>query len=543
MLFNSYSFIFIFLPITFIGTLFIGKYSHKYAIMWLGAASLVFYGFWDALFISLLLASVIANYIFGRWLDALRKAQHKHLNTVLTIAILTNLLILGYFKYTNFFIGSIIELFGGEFLPFNIILPLGISFFTFTQIGFLVDVSRGLTHESSLTRYLLFVTYFPHLIAGPLLHHKQVMPQFSNPTAFKLNIQNISVGVTIFVLALAKKIFLADSLGEIADPIFNSAHKGHQPMFVEAWIGSLAYPLQLYFDFSAYSEMAIGLSLMFNIRLPLNFNSPFKATNLIEYWQRWHMSLTKYIYEYLYTPITIRFMRFGLGKSKLAENIYTVMLPTFITFLIIGLWHGANWTFVAFGALHGIYLIINYSWQGIKKSQGWKPNGALYNMCACGLTYLAVLIAGIFFRCETIAASVTMVKGIVGLNGISLPLTAQSYLSYLPIDLAALGVTFQGMVPNQTLTMSPLLALLFIAVGQAIVWLLPNMHQIMSRYDIVVEDLAPKSKKMLAALAQTPKWWVWHPTMTGAVLIGLLFFSLIITMATNKPSTFLYYQF
>lgn len=543
MLFNSYLFIFIFLPITFVGAFCIGARSPRLAIVWLGAASLVFYGLWNWGFVLLLLASILTNYGFGRWLEAIRKANGSGLNKVLAGGILVNLLCLGYFKYCNFFIGSFVELFGGQFLPFNIILPLGISFFTFTQIGFLVDVSRGLTQEASLARYLLFVTYFPHLIAGPLLHHRQVMPQFSTPTVFKFEANNVSLGITIFVLALAKKIFLADSFADIADPIFGATHQGHQPMLAEAWVGTLAYLLQLYFDFSAYSEMAIGLSLLFNVRLPLNFNSPFKATNMIDYWQRWHMSLTKYIYEYLYSPITLKFMRLGLGKSKIAENLYTVVFPTFITFLIIGLWHGANWTFVIFGALHGVFIIITYWWQAFKKKRRWKPRGTLYNMVCCGLTYTAVASAAVFFRSESVSAATSMIKGMAGLNGVSLPNTMQSLLSQLPLDLSNIGVVFEGIVPNPAFTTNPLNALLLLALGQAIVWLLPNMHQIMCRYEIAVEDLDRKASHSKQANNLIAAWWIWRPTTLRAIGIGFLFFALIIAMATNKPSTFLYYQF
>ena len=544
MLFNSYPFVFIFLPITFIGAFCLGALSRRLAIVWLGAASLVFYGFWDWLFVLLLLVSIITNYAFGRWLEALQKASSPHIDRALTLTIAVNLLVLGYFKYCNFFIGSFVELFGGEFLPFHIVLPLGISFFTFTQIGFLVDVSRGLTREASLARYLLFVTYFPHLIAGPLLHHKQVMPQFSDGKVFRLNTQNISIGVTIFVLALAKKIFLADSFSEIADPIFDSTLQGrHQPMLFEAWIGALAYPLQLYFDFSAYSEMAIGLSLMFNVRLPLNFNSPFKATNVIEYWQRWHMSLTKYIYEYLYSPITMKFMRIGLGRTKVVEVLYTSVLPTMITFLIIGLWHGANWTFIVFGALHGAYMLINYGWQAVKKKRRWRLQGPLYSAFACLLTYLAVVCAAVLFRAENISSALIILKGMAGLNGISLPLTSQAYLAALPFDSGALGVVFDGLVPNPALKINPLFALLLLAFGQAFVWLLPNMHQIMCRYEIAFEDLNRKKVISQSPSAAASFWRVWRLTIPRAVSIGLLFFTIVIAMATDKPSTFLYYQF
>jgi D-alanyl-lipoteichoic acid acyltransferase DltB (MBOAT superfamily) len=199
------------------------------------------------------------------------------------------------------------------------------------------------------------------------MHHKQMMPQFSEVKNFCISFENISLGLTIFILGLAKKIFIADGFSEIANPVFAAALVGEQFQFFEAWVGALAYTMQLYFDFSAYSEMAIGLSLLFNIRIPLNFNSPYKAQSVIDFWQRWHMSLTKYIWEYLYTPITVIFMRRGLGRSPFTETTYTLVVPTLLTFVIIGLWHGANWTYVAFGTIHGVYLVINHIWRKLKK--------------------------------------------------------------------------------------------------------------------------------------------------------------------------------
>jgi alginate O-acetyltransferase complex protein AlgI len=542
MLFNSYPFLFVFLPLAFMGTFVLGAFSRSLAIFWLGAASMVFYGFWDSKFVLLLLGSIVGNYCFGRWLEfAQQRGQENNptVGRILFAAILLNLLVLGYFKYCNFFIGAFVGAFGHEFVPFNIILPLGISFFTFTQIGFLVDVSRGLTSEASLTRYLLFVTYFPHLIAGPLLHHKQVMPQFMQADAFRINTQNISVGLTIFILALAKKIFLADSFSEIVDPIYGSVNAGHQPMLAEAWVAALSYPLQLYFDFSAYSEMAIGLSLIFNVRLPLNFNSPFKATSVIDFWQRWHMSLTKYIYEYLYTPITLALMRKGLGRSKFVENFYTVILPTFITFAIIGLWHGANWTFVVFGVVHGLFMVINYQWASFRKKMGWRNTGHFYKLSACLLTYLAVVCATVFFRADTVGAAITILKGMVGSNGLSFPLTLQPWVtSVLPDSWINAHVVFEGVIPNSAFVLNPLFALMLITLGQAIVWTLPNLHQIMNQYNIVVEDMARKTLPTSATGS-----WSWHPTTVSAIIIGITLFAVVLTMATNRPSTFLYYQF
>jgi hypothetical protein len=249
------------------------------------------------------------------------------------------------------------------------------------------------------------------------------------------------------------------------------------------------------------------------------------------------MSLTKYIYEYLYTPITTRFMRVGLGKAPLVENLYTVVLPTMITFLIIGLWHGANYTYLAFGALHGLYMIINYRWQAFKKKKRWKPQGAMYTLLCCLLTYTAVVIALVFFRADNISAALAVLKGMAGLNGLSLPLTAQPVFALPPFKWLADTIVFQGLIPNEAFTLNPLVAVLFILIGQAIVWGLPNMHQLMCRFDTVTEDLVNSKTRV------EPAMFCWHLSSANAVLTGLLFFMVIVAMATNKPSTFLYYQF
>jgi alginate O-acetyltransferase complex protein AlgI len=543
MLFNSYPFIFVFLPVACLGAFCTAFVGTRVAIVWLTACSVVFYGVWSATFIPLLLGSAVVNYVFSQCITKIKLRNERWAGPILFLAISVNLLVLGYFKYFDFFIGTVVALIGGEYAPLRLILPLGISFFTFTQIGFLIDTYNGRTTEHSLLRYMLFVTYFPYLIAGPITNHRQFAPQIESPNIFRPNIKNISLGITIFILALAKKLLLADSFSEIADPIFASTEKGHSPMLVEAWIGALAYPLQLYFDFSAYSEMAIGVALLFNIYLPLNFNSPFKATNVIEYWQRWHMSLTRYIYEYLYTPITIKFMRWGLGRSKVTEYLCTVLLPTLITFLIIGIWHGANWTFIVFGLLHGTYMLINYAWHSFKKTRAWKLDKKWHNRIACLITFISVVIAAVFFRAESVSAALTMTKGMLGLNGLSLPQTLENTFHQFWGSSHAFGLVFEGFIPNSAFQMNPLTAILGLLVGLSIVWCLPNMQQIMSNFKIALEDTShQRLDRRLATNGQKPRWG-WQLTASRAVGVGCLFFVLLVVLASANPSTFLYYQF
>mgnify|MGYP003343037928 CR=1 FL=1 len=328
MLFNSYPFIFFYLPIVFLLFFQLSKLNKPNAICWLGLASLFFYGWWNPKYVLLLLSSILFNYTVGK--EICRQPSLKRKKYFLWGSVTANLLLLGFFKYTNFFIEGVNRI-GGNLSPIEIVLPLGISFFTFTQIAFLVDAYRGIAKEYKFSHYLLFVTWFPHLIAGPVLHHKQMMPQFSFFKTYRLNPESIAVGLTLFSIGLFKKVVFADQFALYANPVFDGAHHGQSPMLFEAWIGALAYTLQLYFDFSGYSDMAIGLSRLFNIRLPLNFNSPYKAASIIEFWRRWHMTLSTFLRDYLYIPL-------GGNRRGPVRHQFNIM----VTMLLGGLWHGAG---------------------------------------------------------------------------------------------------------------------------------------------------------------------------------------------------------
>ncbi|MGZ3254503.1 MAG: MBOAT family O-acyltransferase, partial [Burkholderiaceae bacterium] len=404
MLFNSYSFIFLFLPVVFIGMFALGRTSHRLAALWLGLASLAFYAVWDVRFVFLLLASIGFNYGAGYWIGQRRAAgATKQASYALVAAITCNLVLLGYFKYAHFFITSANQIFGSHFLSPELILPLGISFFTFTQIAFLVDVHRGITREYNPETYLLFVTYFPHLIAGPVLHHKQMMPQFANPSTYRINPEHVAVGLTIFVLGLAKKVLVADNLAEHATPIFNAVRDGQILTMLETWTGALAYTMQIYFDFSGYSDMAVGLSLLFNIRLPMNFDSPYKATSIIDFWRRWHMTLSRFLRDYLYVPLG--------GNRKGPARRYVNLMATM---LLGGLWHGAGWTFIIWGGLHGFYLMINHAWREMMSRLGWRMEGRLINLLFGAITFIAVVVAWVFFRADTFTTAYTMLGSMFG---------------------------------------------------------------------------------------------------------------------------------
>ncbi len=526
MLFNSHVFIFAFLPIVLFGFFCIGKYSHALASLWLASASLFFYGWWDVRFVGLLLSSIIFNYgagyLIGHGVARQPVSQSKML---LVGAVAVNLILLGYFKYANFFAVNLNHIAGISLPIGEVILPLGISFFTFTQIAFLVDTYQGKVKEYNFVYYTMFVTYFPHLIAGPVLHHKEIMPQFAKRNICHINWDNVAVGLTIFVLGLAKKVFIADSLADFSSPIFDAVKVGEHPMLFEAWVGALAYTLQLYFDFSAYSDMAIGLSLMFNVRLPMNFNSPYKATSIIEFWRRWHMTLSRFLLDYLYIPL-------GGNRNGKAHRYLNLM----ITMLIGGLWHGAGWTFVIWGGLHGFFLIVNHAWRGFKLQIGWLGfGGKLATLGAAALTFLAVVVGWVFFRSDSFTSSVVMLRGMVGINGVSLPPSLEGILRQYFVQND--WIIFSGLPPITKIDSAK--ALVILSLGFVIVWLLPNVRQLFQHYRPVCEDMKedahpPFQGKLL-------QYFQWQPTKKYAWATGVLF--AVATMGLTRVSEFLYFQF
>jgi alginate O-acetyltransferase complex protein AlgI len=390
MLFTNAIFVFVYLPIVFVGFYALGNFSSRQATAWLFLSSLVFYGYWLPEFTILLISSICWNFWVGARIAGLVNQEEKKIyaRRLLIIGVSVNLLLLAYFKYTNFFIDNLLLITGLNWQIERIILPIGISFFTFTQIAFLADTYQKGVREYAFVDYGLFVTYFPHLIAGPVLHHAQMMPQFRDSKTFKINMPHVASGLTIFVFGLGKKIVLADGVSPYADAVFNASEQGSIPSFNEAWLGALAYTFQLYFDFSGYSDMAIGLSWMFNIRLPFNFNSPYQAVSIIDFWRRWHMSLSSFLRDYLYIT---------LGGNR--KGVFRRYLNLFITMLLGGLWHGASWTFIFWGGLHGIYLVINHGFHAIVDKYLAKYRVTrLLMFLGWILTFLAVVLAWVFFR-------------------------------------------------------------------------------------------------------------------------------------------------
>jgi D-alanyl-lipoteichoic acid acyltransferase DltB (MBOAT superfamily) len=387
MLFNSYAFIFLFLPLVLAGYFAIGRLGRLAPVIWLALASLAFYAVSNWQFVPLLLASVAFNYVVGLVLVSQRLRASARFG-VLAAGVTGDLLVLGYFKYAGFLAANLNAIFSAGLIV-DILLPVGISFYTFTQIAFLVDAYRGKVAHYALPHYALFVTYFPHLIAGPILHHKDMIPQFERAEARRPDAHLILCGLIIFAIGLFKKTCLADGI----QPLVASAFGASTPSFDQAWIGALAYTFQLYFDFSGYSDMAIGISLMFGIFLPLNFNSPYKAASIIDFWRRWHMTLSQFLRDYLYIP---------LGGNRHGRALRYVNLM--ITMGLGGLWHGAAWTFVVWGALHGLYLCINHAWNNYGPAVA--PRFALFaRMAAVLVTFLSVVVAWVFFRADSISSA------------------------------------------------------------------------------------------------------------------------------------------
>jgi alginate O-acetyltransferase complex protein AlgI len=384
MLFNSFEFLFVFLPLTCIFFFYFGKRSQFAGKAMLTFASLFFYCWWKFAFLKVLLISMIFNFLMAGALVRARDEEKKR-KTLLRIGVGVNLLALVYFKYSGFLVSNVGYLFGKEW-SYSRPLPLGISFFTFTQIAYLVDLYRNEAQIFKPIDYGLFVTYFPHLISGPILHHSEMLPQFKSKFMYRFRSRNLAVGLTIFALGLFKKVVLADSVATFVGPVFS----GHHLSFVEAWGGALAYTLQIYFDFSGYSDMAVGLSRMLGVQLPINFNSPYQSQNIIHFWRRWHITLSRFLRDYLYIP---------LGGSRKGPARRYVNLS--LTMLLGGLWHGAGWTFVIWGALHGLYLVINHGWQKLRGAAGKMPS-ALSKWIAHKITFIAVVFAWIFFRATSL---------------------------------------------------------------------------------------------------------------------------------------------
>lgn len=500
MLFNSYQFIFLFLPLALFGFYFFGSIDQKLALYYLVLASMVFYGTWSPFYLLVLLCLLLVNAGFGLYLCAGRFRFRK---TARNLGILINLGILCYFKYAYFIASNVtgdIRILS-EFR--NIVLPLGISFFTFQKIAFLVDAEKGLVGEFQLSRFFLFVMFFPQLIAGPIVHHSEMFVQFKSPRFARFSWNALAVGLTIFLFGLFKKTVLADNIAPLADGLFAASDEGREINLICGWSGALAYTMQLYFDFSGYSDMAIGLGEMFGLRLPMNFDSPYKARSIIDFWRRWHMTLSRFLRDYVYI---------SLGGNRKGEPRRYVNL--FLTMLIGGLWHGAGWTYIFWGALHGVYLVINHAWRQFAAPRLKLP--ALPAVLMAGvpwlITFTVVVFAWVFFRAPTMRAALAVIEGMIGLHGVG--------------TLAAAGVDAlsQPRMGERDLMLLPILL--------AIALLMPNVRELMgSRFPLLGDD----------GRERKPRFVQWQPDLRWAAAVAMVGGWAII--ASSGISSFIYFQF
>ena len=520
MLFSSSVFIFLFLPAALIGYQLLSRFGRMAMLGWLSLISLFFYGYWSPPYLILLLGSIFMNHLLSSRLTNIHSDRSRSMWLIL--AITANLLLLVYFKYLfpllNFFAahGLIHHSFA------DAVLPLGISFFTFTQIAYLIDLRQDIARRQGMLAYSVFVTFFPHLIAGPIIHPRELMPQLDKGRIHSLRLPDITLGLTWFILGLAKKVLIADRIAPLADLLFKQPHDAG---LITAWLGSFAYAMQLYFDFSGYSDMALALARIFSIDFPLNFDSPYKAQSIIEFWQRWHMTLSRYLNEYLYTPAlrSINTRRMDRGKKVSRKAAATpegffqmIFLPTIWTMGIAGIWHGAGPQFFIFGLLQGIYIVINHTWRYAT------PRGSRFHDIVPApffilLNFIAFLISLVFFRANNVHEATYILATMFGTHGLGTSFAANPGIADLP-TIAFFLATLRGSVAS-------------LAACFFIVWCLPNTQEILNQ---LPEDHSRHPSLIAANL-------LWRPTLTWSLALTALFSMAILML--DASTRFLYFQF
>ena len=494
MLFNSFPFIFAFLPITLIGYELLRRRGLRRAThIWLIVASCVFYAYWNAAFLALLFVSIVVNFGIGRKLQTIARERGTPSRALLIVGLVWNLSLLGYFKYANFFIDNIDAAFGMHIEIARVILPIGISFFTFQKIAFLVDSYTDKVAQHDFVDFCLFVMFFPQLIAGPIVHFSEVIPQFSR-TSGPPTVDRVAIGITVFAMGLAKKVIIADAFAVHASVVFAAVAGGYAPNLIEAWLGTLCYTLQIYFDFSGYSDMAIGLGWMFGIRLPINFASPYKAQSIAEFWQRWHITLSRFLRDYLYIP---------LGGNRRGQTRHRVNLT--ITMLLGGIWHGAAWTFLLWGALHGAMLVIHRVWEQSR----YGARHALRPALAHALTFLCVVLAWVPFRAADFATTFAVYRGLFGFNGVA-------------------GTAF--------VIDKPIVAAILAIVALVGVWRLPNTYEWLG-----TASPGLSTEGYPATFAAPIERFAWRPDRRHGLAFALLLFTCFVKL--NDVSPFIYFQF
>ncbi len=493
--FDSFQFILMFLPACYAGFILVHRFlgwNGVYA--YLALASLVFYGFFSPVLAAILMVSVLFNYLAGTAIR-LRRQQEKNAGFMACAAIAANVAALAYFKYTNFFIDIINSVSGAGHGHLDLLIPVGVSFFTFTQIGFLIDALKGQTHRVGLGKYALFATFFPCVTAGPLLNQRDMFAQMKQRTDRAFNMTALSVGLTMFGIGLFKTVVLAGAIAPYANLVFDGVALGAAIAPMEAWIGALCYSLQIYFDLSGYADMAVGLGFIFGIKLPLNFNSPFKATSISDFWRRWHMSMMRFFTTYVFSPLAMRNTRkvMSADYSSLRRWLTAMALPVIVTFLVVGIWHGAGYTFILFGLLHGVALAVDSGWKHFKLPSPGRVAGWF-------MTMAVVVSSLVLLRAPTLDAASAMLSGMWGMAGFAGGFAAVNII-HIDVQLASVAIAVLG----------------------AIVLCAPNSQQIL-RAAWISSDPQPEEKKFRSHILRWKPNAVW--AVAAAVLLVISFTSL-----------------
>jgi alginate O-acetyltransferase complex protein AlgI len=538
-LFNSNEFLFIFLPVSLCGFYLLGTLSRTAAIRWLILVSLAFYAWWRPVNVFIIAPSILINFALACILSRLSQGEgSRRISTaVLVLGICFNVAFLGFFKYTDFMFGAINDIFGANLVLGHIILPLGISFITFQKIAFLVDVQAGRVKSFTFQDYCTFVLFFPQLIAGPIVHYREMMPQF-HAARCRFDKDNVAVGITLLLFGLFKKVVFADNIALFVTPIYDHAATGDRTSFLLAWMAAIGFTLQIYFDFSGYTDMALGLARFFGIRLPPNFNSPLRASSIIDFWLRWNLTLTRFLTAYIYNPLVLWLTRRRLEKGKpgfsgrdatVGAFISLIMFPTVITMFVSGLWHGAGYGFVIWGLLHGFYLTINHGWR-LFATRLWTDRRSYDRLMTPGgvvLTFVSVTAAMVFFRSSTMASAIDLLKGMIGLNGIALPQRLLDRLGPLTTTFHGIGVIADGY--DFTKAMAWICILMFVAFA------FPNTLQILARYEPALGVKPPPSSAVIGRVVQ------WGASLPWAIALSAI--AAIAIGSLGGPSEFLYWQF
>ncbi len=526
MLFNSYAFLG-FLAIALLGYESLrARCGQRGALLWLAVSSLFFYGFWDPRYLTLILGSVAFNYSMGRAIHRVRSRPGSvSSGLLLCLGVSGNLGLLAYFKYLGLMAQAINLVLSQSLTVPHVVLPLAISFFTFQQIAYLVDMRRGEVKDPDFVNYLVFVTFFPQLIAGPIVHHSEMMPQFSSTRDGAQRSSDFAAGISLFVLGLSKKVLLADSFAPVADASFALADSGQAPGLAMAWLGVIAFTLQIYFDFSGYTDMAFGAARLFGIRLPANFYSPYQAGCIIEFWRRWHITLSRFLRDYLYISLG--------GNRRGRARRYTNLM---VTMLLGGLWHGASVNFLLWGGLHGLMLCINHGWRHLLRASGLETlrEYLAYKLVAWGLTLSGVMAAWILFRAETLGGATLMLKSLFSAAP-DTDLPAFYMTRFYDLDVLINSLLPSPLIPKDMWLIGLGSDLGMLALGVFICLAMPNSMQLMAP---VAPSATPLAEQQPSNTATT---LTWRPNAAWAVTLALLFAACLVSQ--TRVDAFLYFQF